>query len=513
MPHLIKSPDTKMNSSDAVDATTQAKTRNSSTIGGAISSLLSFAQSAAQLKGKVATPSGDNATQPADPKNIKNMVTPNVAQLATKKDKKGKEFRFDTEDLQGKPRSTTKKAKSKGANDYSVKLVTPRPSDDAEDDDDDEVNDNGRETQKESNPNYRDLIYEAPFYNRPSYEQLLMMQQAHANNPYASMGNLGVQTPMRHHDGVAGSWYGMNDPYTRQYPFTPSSFGQGSQYHPYSGAYPYSPFFTNPSAMQGGRSLGKNQSQMKKNASKADNMVQNPYYSHPQSIRGQEPHAPLKEEDDVDDKDSTNSANEQDQDTTASPSKSKSKKKSGKENEATKKKKISMDSEKNNNNKRPKVETNESDYDNEAKRFKQQYYSPYSSQRGIMSMADQRNPYHPYPSQYLMHMYGFTPSNRMMSPMRQRGGFIHPGAIYSQDLRMMGGSMAMLNGQKGIQQNAAAEGEEDDDQEGIQNVDNVSRPEQKQEEEEEEDDDTPPRGKNIHRCERMLPPITLKVWR
>ena len=191
----------------------------------------------------------------------------------------------------------------------------------------------------------------------------------------------------------------------------------------------------------------------------------------------------------------------------------------------------SIDGDKKHGNKNPMNRSDENEYENETKRIRYQHYSPHISGHGMMSMIDQQNTYYPYNYQYPMHMYGFRPSTNMISPMYAYGVYNHSGVVDSRPLQMMGGTGTknVLAGKNdtlhtsnkdcetSIVYNTMARPEQEQSLEKTnkdceKSIDNtMSRPEQ-----EEKDNDILgdfPKGRNTHRCQAMLPPITLKDWR
>ncbi len=151
----------------------------------------------------------------------------------------------------------------------------------------------------------------------------------------------------------------------------------------------------------------------------------------------------------------------------------------------------------------------------------QSYYSPYKH-HGMMSIPPDTNTHaqqhplnmypHPpsYPPPYLMHMYGYPQHSHMMSPTaaHHRSGFKmagvghthgHPSGLYPRDMRTM--SMTPLVGGGGSNNNMhPVTSMKDDgklfDASLLVNVNEHS----------------PPIGQNVQRCEKIMPPITLKIW-
>jgi len=143
----------------------------------------------------------------------------------------------------------------------------------------------------------------------------------------------------------------------------------------------------------------------------------------------------------------------------------------------------------------------------------QHYFSPYPHSLPP-SMSDPRTAaYAPYPP-YLMHMYGYPPSGgHMMSPVRHGHiPMLNNPTYYPHDMnmRMMGG-MSMMGVGVGGQQamHAGTTG-------GVGGVGGQGEKKGGGQQQGSSDDrsgnNIPPRGQNVRRCERILPPITLKVW-
>lgn len=179
---------------------------------------------------------------------------------------------------------------------------------------------------------------------------------------------------------------------------------------------------------------------------------------------------------------------------------------------------------------------------------------------GPMNSNDPRtpsySPYHPHhhpPPPYLMHMYTYPQNGHMMSPVRpgavpNGGGGVMPGHThghghgYPHDMRMMGGMPPMMGGpgmhhghgyhHPGSLMNQGSGGNGNGGNNNNNGNNGGSNGENKHDlglgvnggqggqmngHMNNGNDLTmggsmPPRGHNVHRCQRIMPPITLKVW-